>query len=145
MALKIGSLIAVIAFILVFFRLMPSNPSSWHVDPKDVVKHKKPNQFLVRPENGDTQSPVYGMDAVELAERLEEFIEPSGKLLAGDLSKGWATYIFRSKLLGYPDYVSIKILDEGATSRLAIYSRSRFGYSDLGVNKARIEAWLGAL
>ncbi|NNU80814.1 DUF1499 domain-containing protein [Halovulum dunhuangense] len=31
----------------------------------------------------------------------------------------------------------------GAT--IAIYSRSRFGYGDMGVNEARVNAWLGAL
>lgn len=145
MGIKIGSLLAVLAFVLVFFRIMPSNVERWHVDPLEVNKHKKPNQFLLRPSHGDAQSPVYGMDASELAERVKPLVEAQGRILAGDLDQGWATYIIRSKIFGYPDYVSIKIIDEGATSRLAMYSRSRFGVSDLGVNKARVEAWLSVL
>lgn len=52
----------------------------------------------------------------------------------------------RSALFGFPDLVSVKILDaKGGKSMLAIYSRSVYGRSDLGVNKARTMAWIGQL
>jgi uncharacterized protein (DUF1499 family) len=34
---------------------------------------------------------------------------------------------------------------DGDGSTIAIYSRSRFGYSDLGVNQRRVEEWMTAL
>ena len=51
-----------------------------------------------------------------------------------------------SSLFGFPDYVSVKFIEiDAANSTLAIFSRSRLGQSDLGVNKKRVEAWLGQL
>ena len=56
------------------------------------------------------------------------------------------TYVQTSGLFGFPDYVSVKFIEiDAANSTLAIFSRSRLGKSDLGVNKKRVEAWLGQL
>ena len=50
---------------------------------------------------------------------------------------------------GFPDYTTVSILPAGtfdnAGPLLMIDGRLRFGRSDLGVNKARIERWLTAL
>ena len=52
-------------------------------------------------------------------------------------------FVVRSALFGFPDYVSVKFLDvKGGKSTLAIYSRSVYGRSDLGVNRARTLAWM---
>jgi uncharacterized protein (DUF1499 family) len=52
-------------------------------------------------------------------------------------------YIQRTPRLGYPDTIVVKFIDQQqGQSTLAIYSRSQFGESDFGVNKARIERWL---
>ena len=46
----------------------------------------------------------------------------------------------------FPDTVSVVYFPKGAKrSNLAIYSRSQIGYSDMGVNKSRIENWLNGL
>jgi uncharacterized protein (DUF1499 family) len=48
--------------------------------------------------------------------------------------------------LGFPDTIVVRFLDlPDGRSTLAIYSRSRFGESDFGVNHARLERWLGKL
>ena len=55
-------------------------------------------------------------------------------------------YVQRSALLGFPDTIVVRFLDlPGGTSMVAIYSRSQLGEGDMGVNKARIERWLGKL
>jgi len=56
-----------------------------------------------------------------------------------------ATYVQRSAVFGFPDYISIHATPDGDGSTLSVYSRSRFGHSDLGVNKSRIERWLTEL
>jgi uncharacterized protein (DUF1499 family) len=56
------------------------------------------------------------------------------------------TYVQRSRFWGFPDYVSVRAVDLGdGSSALAIFSRSRYGASDLGVNRARVDAWLARL
>ena len=62
--------------------------------------------------------------------------------MAGSAETGHVTYVLRTKLMAYPDYVSARIKDAGDGVELSIYSRSRFGRSDLGVNKKRIKSWL---
>ncbi len=55
------------------------------------------------------------------------------------------TYVQRSRVFGFPDYLTVKavVMDGGAG--LIIWSRARYGRSDFGVNRARVEAWLAAL
>jgi uncharacterized protein (DUF1499 family) len=46
----------------------------------------------------------------------------------------------------FPTRSVVRYLDQpGGTSMVAIYSRSQLGNGDMGVNKARIERWLGKL
>ena len=57
-----------------------------------------------------------------------------------------AHYVARSALIGFPDLVTVQVLDLGAGgSGLVLWSRSVYGHSDLGVNRKRLKAWLAAL
>ena len=54
-------------------------------------------------------------------------------------------WVVRSALMNYPDIVVAEAAPlEGGTG-LWLYSRSLIGWSDLGVNRARVMAWLTAL
>ena len=55
------------------------------------------------------------------------------------------TYVTRSALWGFPDYTSVKVVPDGAGSVVTIFARARFGESDIGVNRARVERWLSQL
>lgn len=66
-------------------------------------------------------------------------------LVAGSTDEGLVTYETRSALMGYPDYTTVTVTDGAAGPLLLIYGQSRFGQSDLGVNRARIEDWLTQL
>ncbi len=67
--------------------------------------------------------------------------EPRTHVLAGSVGEGMVTYVTRSKMFGFPDYTTVQ--QRGDT--LAIHARLRYGKSDMGVNKARVERWLNAL
>jgi len=55
-------------------------------------------------------------------------------------------YIQRSALMQFPDSITVRFISLGKNqSTLAIYSRSHYGYSDFGVNEARIRKWLVGL
>ena len=52
----------------------------------------------------------------------------------------------RSAVFRFPDLIDIEIIAVGAArSTLAIYSRSKYGYFDFGVNKRRVREWLKEL
>ncbi len=55
-------------------------------------------------------------------------------------------YVVRSAIWNFPDLVTVSVGGpESGPSTLAIYSRSVYGHSDLGANRARVEAWVAAL
>ena len=51
------------------------------------------------------------------------------------------TYITRTQVLGFPDYTTAA--QDG--DLLKVYARLRFGRSDLGANKERINGWLAEM
>jgi len=74
------------------------------------------------------------LDAVALA-------TPRTARLFGSVAEGMVTYVTRSVVMGFPDYTTVR--QDGDT--LTIYARSRFGRSDLGVNRKRVQGWIDAL
>ena len=129
------------AGILLWVRVAPSDPAQWHVDPLTVADPATPNWSRIAA--GEIVAPA-GSLAPRIAAALAA--EERVVLLAGSLADGWATYVQRSALMGYPDYLSIRILPAGeGQETLAVLSRSRFGQSDLGVNAARLARLRAAL
>jgi hypothetical protein len=130
-----------LAGILVWVRVAPSDPARWHADPLTVPDPATPNWARIAP--GEFVAP-----AGTLAPRIDAALAGEERLfpLAGSLAEGWVTYIQRSRLMGYPDYLSIRILPAGeGQETVAVLSRSRFGQSDLGVNAARLARLRAAL
>jgi uncharacterized protein (DUF1499 family) len=55
-------------------------------------------------------------------------------------------YIQRSALFRFPDVITVELVTLAPDrSSLAIYSRSRYGRSDFGVNRRRVLRWLSRL
>lgn len=137
-----GAVVAGMAYI----RLSPMDPQVWHVDPAKAVRTGKPNDYLLA-DGGDR--PAISVDETPEAvlARLDAaaMAEPGVTRLAGSVETGRVTYVQRTRLMGYPDAISVFAVPEGEGARLSLYSRSRYGHSDLGVNKARVERWLAAL
>jgi hypothetical protein len=54
-----------------------------------------------------------------------------------------AQWVERSPRIGFPDVIAAELADgpDGA-ALLFVYSRSLFGWSDLGVNRRRVQAWI---
>jgi len=116
---------------ILYVRLASHDPARWHVDPVTVTEVDTLNQYLDdRVVAGDLQT-VTGALAKTLG----------GDVLEGRFELGFVTLVVRTPLIGYPDYVSVRIAPaDGGDTRVTIFSRSRFGKSDLGANKARVDA-----
>lgn len=118
-------------------RVAPSDPARWHVDPAIAPRPGTPNFAEA------DRVVALPLDAV--AEFIAARAHADGALvLTGDAAH--QTWIARSRLMRFPDYVSIRLtpetLGEETGTRVQAFSRARFGYSDAGVNRARLQRWL---
>lgn len=136
-----------LAGLMLYVRFTPSDPAGWHVDPRAIAKPDTPNHWLIRPVGGDARPPNYRLEAPELARLVDRVVleQPRTSRVAGSVESGHMTYLTRTPLMGYPDYVSIRVHATEMGSSFAAFSRSRFGQSDLGTNRKRMEAWLAAI
>lgn len=125
-----------------YVRLAPSDPTLWHVDPRDGVVGMGAATVGV-------DAPVlFAQDPGDLLARLDAvaMATPRTVRLAGSVSDGRITYVTRSALIGFPDYTSVAVAPvEGGGAQLFMYARLRFGRSDLGVNAARLAEWRAQL
>lgn len=131
--------------VLVYVRAASHDIARWHVDPVAAVLPPSPNAHRIGPE---TPEAVFSLAPEQLAAIVSRTLaaEPRTRRLASSNDGLHTTWVQRSLLLGFPDYVSVRVVPRGEEgAALAIFSRSRYGYSDLGVNRARAEAWLSAI
>jgi uncharacterized protein (DUF1499 family) len=132
------------ALVFVYIRFVPTNASALHNDPATAHSTGRPNAYRLK----GGHAPVFELPAAKLAKLVDDFSlsQPRVMRIAGSIDEMMITYVQRSLIMGYPDYITIKVipLDNGQ-SKLEVFSRSRFGHSDLGVNKRRIDHWILAL
>jgi len=128
------------------------DPARWHVDPAGIALRGTPNEVLAAPPGTTAAEPhietrlrpetpralLARFDAVARA-------APRTRAIAGSVADGMLTYVQRSAVIGFPDYVTAKAVPAEDGAALVVYSRSRYGHGDFGVNRARVERWLGAL
>ena len=136
-------LFGIVIFAAVAFRVMPVDAERYHIRPALAVPLSTPNFVLMV---GD-EALVLPRNLADVAADVALKAASDGAvLLAGQPEDGFVTYVYRSRLMGFPDALSLTLdpTDEGGT-RVQIFSRSRFGYSDLGVNAARVADWVAAL
>ncbi len=121
------------------------------IDFATLARPGKPNTFLLAPEGlcqqakVDKIAPVYRVAAARLRQEFLAVViaQPRVSHTLSDQAGLYDDFVVRSALFGFPDHVAVQFLDvKGGKSTLAVYSRSVYGRSDLGVNRARTLAWL---
>ncbi len=129
MRMAFGLLLALIVVAGAYIRLAPSDLTRWHVAPVgDADRDLK---------RGVVRLVETGPDGLSRLDAIAKGT-PRTVVLAGSVPEGMITYVTRTKVFGFPDYTTAQ--QDGDTLR--IYGRLRFGGSDFGVNKARVEGWL---
>ncbi|MGD1953915.1 MAG: DUF1499 domain-containing protein [Sphingomonadales bacterium] len=124
----------------------------------DLAFSTKPNAAIACPEPASVQlpssiakldTPNYSLSPNDLLEKAEA---AAASLDSLDKSSGFGPrfgvcLVFRTALIGFPDllYIETMLGEANATSRIALYSHSVYGYSDLGTNRKRLHAILQAL
>ncbi|WP_152452448.1 MULTISPECIES: DUF1499 domain-containing protein [unclassified Roseivivax] len=117
---------------LAYIRFAPSDPEVWHVDPQVTADQDLAGG--VRRRIPASEGMLADLDRIILS-------TPRTELLAGSVDEGRITYVTRSQWMGFPDYTTVQQVED----QIELYARARFGQSDLGVNKARVEGWLAEL
>ena len=137
-------LVAIVAA-AAYVRLAPSDPARWHTEP-DPVAITDCTRLTTTPD-GARVSCLHDLDPAALLARLDSIAlaTPRTTRLAGSAESGRITWVTRSLLWGFPDYTTAQATLTPQGTRLDVHARLRFGRSDLGVNAARLGAWLGAL
>jgi len=131
------AILILMAGLMLYFRLAPTSPERWHVPPQitEPVDRQEDGGFTaVRRITAPAQEVLTAFEQRALA-------TPRTTLLAGSVGEGLLTFQTRSLFWGFPDYTTVTVADD----LLIVYGRLRFGRSDMGVNKARIESWLASL
>lgn len=142
----VGILLILLACFGIWVRLAPSDPLRWHVDPLHAPAGEE-GAYVMRPSEGDATAPIFRASPPEVLAAFDRIAlsEPRVTRLAGSVAEGQVTYIQRSKLWGFPDYITALAIPADGGSTLAVWSRLRFGRSDMGVNRARVENWVGRM
>jgi uncharacterized protein (DUF1499 family) len=124
------------------------------IDFVELKKAKTPNTFLMAPDGlcknakVDAVSAVYVVGAKKLRQEFLRIAiaQPRVSISLSDEVGLYDDLVVRSALFGFPDLVSAQFLDaKGGKSSLAVYSRSVYGRSDLGVNRTRTLYWVKLL
>ncbi len=123
------------------------------VDFKQTVLNPKPNQFLLCPagyckDQAHQILPAFEIPSDELQKAWDDMMleKPGYKRLDKADGEARRHYEKRTDGVGFPDRITVEFVPQGdSSSGLAIYSRSKYGYSDGGLNKARVQGLLADL
>jgi uncharacterized protein (DUF1499 family) len=122
------------------------------LDFTQLMRRKSPNDYLVCPVNlcqnakPDRIAPEFPISSSKLRVRLNALLkkEPRTRIVADDGTQ--VVIEQRSAVFRFPDLIDIELIDLGSTkSTVAIFSRSKYGYYDLGANERRVVSWLREL
>ncbi len=138
------------------------DPARWHVNPAAArpganPPGTNPNEYFAAPRGttaapADAEARLYPERPRALLARFDAIAraQPRTRVVAGDLDSLMITYVQRSRVFGFPDYLTVRAVavesgTEEDSAGLIVWSRARYGRGDFGVNRARVEAWLAAL
>ncbi len=127
-------------------------PTPVLLDLAHIQRPASPNTALAAPLGAETApdivTPVFPLSPARLYDAVIAMAagQPRTYLAAAYPVQRQAHFVVRSAWFNFPDLVTAQIGDAGQeTSTLVLYSRSVYGYSDLGANRQRLNAWLAAV
>lgn len=124
------------AFPLDFATLAPdTRPRRWLVLPSGFEAAASPDQ----------DSPVFEQTPEAVLDAFKAVALAAPRVTLVREEAGQVELVQRSKLFRFPDYITVQAFETQGGAALAIYSRAVIGYSDMGVNRKRIKAWLESL
>ena len=146
-------IIALLVVVGLFLLIISADDFERPIDFTQPVLTKRPNQYLVCPENycadkPHALAPTYPVSAQELKALLEQALKNEHRLIKIPQSSDGATSTYQqsSAFFKFPDRITVKFIPvDKSTSSLTLYSRAKYGRRDFDVNKARVKRWLKRL
>lgn len=142
-----------LAAVLSLFGLAACSADTTGIDFATLVRPSSPNTYLACPKDrcaatADEDGPIYAMPPAQLFEQARTLLaaEPRTEVVQNQPDALRLVLVQRSAFFRFPDTITLQVfpLPDG-TSTLAMYSQSNYGYGDFGVNKARVQAWIGLI
>lgn len=119
---------------------------------QNLKKKWTPNQYLVCPDGyaasaANAAPPSYPVSPSVLSQAWREVIAAEPRTAEISVTEDQLTlhHTQTSKLVGFVDDIFTEVKSDAEGATLYIYSRSRVGISDRGVNGRRIRRWLSQL
>ena len=121
-------------------------------DLRNVGRSERPNDALACPANvcaapAEFDVPSFPETAGQLLQRAEAIFpaEPRTKLIARYENPDRLVFVQRSLIFRFPDTVWVQAVDVEDGASLIIYSRSNYGFWDIGVNRRRVRRWVSRI
>lgn len=112
----------------------PRSPNTYLVAPEGLCEGASPD--MIMQDRDVTPAALFAQIIDMIAERADWRLENS------DEARGLVHFIAISPLMRFKDDIDVLVLPNDSGARMAIYSRSRVGHSDLGANRKRVQAML---
>ena len=134
-------LLTAFAVIVFVARFIPAASEPFHEDPAMPEKRRSEVRLIGR------EAPRFQAEAETVLTVLSRIVRRDWRagLVEGSVDEGMMTFVARSTLFGFRDYITVKATDEAGGSKLAIFARPRFNVFDWGANQKRLDRWLGKL
>ena len=135
------SLLVLLAVWYGVVRFWPGNPEVWHIDP---VEAPDPGIGGVRVVGED--APLFASAPEEVMAAFDSAITAEGaRVFAGSVEEGFVTYLTRTRIFRFPDYVTVRVTPEGDGIRLTYRALTGTKGGDGGTNALRMERLLSAV
>jgi uncharacterized protein (DUF1499 family) len=123
--------------------------------PLDFARFRKinrPNQCLALPagfqsvQKPDIISGVFTAHANDVQDCWLEILRSAPRVSNIRQADGQIEAMQRTALIGFPDWITAQAVDLGdGKASICVFSRSKYGMRDFGVNHNRVSQWLAAL
>ena len=145
----VGALLVGLVALSAFVRFASSDPAAWNVAiaSLDAPKPGPCVDQIAKVEKGARATCLVSGTPANILAALDKIAlaSPRTNRLAGSQADGRITWVSRSLILGYPDYITAEAIQTSQGTRLDILSRQRYGNGDQGVNAARLTNWLSQI
>ena len=134
--------ILLIAAAIVLARFIPVDTEPFHEDPAEPDARRSEVRLIGR------DAPRFPGEADAVLEAFSEIAlrDWGVHIVQGSVDEGMITFVARSKVFGFRDFITVKAVDEaGGVTKLSVFARPRFNVYDWGVNQKRLDRWLGEL